>query len=55
MSEPKTETTPPLPPGCAIFNDGPGREVLVRDDWDECPVFATVAEAEAWAWERAND
>ena len=34
-----------------ILNDGPGREVVVHDDFDDCPVFETVAEAEAHiAW-----
>ncbi len=30
-----------------ILNDGPGREVVVHDAFEECPVFKTVAEAEA--------
>lgn len=46
---------PALPPGFRILNDGPGREVLVRDEWEECPVFPTVAEAAARAWEIANE
>ena len=51
-----TKTTiPALPPGYVILNDGPGREVLARDDWELCPVFPTVEEATAWAWEHAND
>ena len=34
-----------------ILNDGPGREVVVHDDFDDCPVFETVAKAEAHiAW-----
>ena len=34
-----------------ILNDGPSREVVVHDDFEECPVFKTVAEAEAHiAW-----
>ncbi len=44
-----------LPPGFRIINDGPGREVLVHDEWEECPVFPTVAEAAARAWEIANE
>jgi hypothetical protein len=48
-------TIPALPPGYVILNDGPGREVLARDDWELCPVFPTVEEATAWAWEHAND
>ncbi len=34
-----------------ILNDGPNREVVIHDDFDDCPVFETVAEAEAHiAW-----
>ena len=34
-----------------ILNDGPGREVVVHDAFEECPVFKTVGEAEAHiAW-----
>ncbi len=51
MSKPETTPAMPLPPGYTILNDGPGREVLVREDWEECPVFSTVAEAVNHAWD----
>jgi hypothetical protein len=34
-----------LPPGYRILNDGPGREVLFREEWDEGDVCSTVEEA----------
>jgi hypothetical protein len=38
------------PPGFRVLNDGPGREVLVHDDEDECPVFETKVQAVLFAW-----
>jgi hypothetical protein len=38
-----------LPAGYRILNDGPGREVLVQEQWEECPVFPTTEEAVAYA------
>lgn len=49
------QKTTDLPPGYRILNNGPGREVLVREEWEECPVFATAAEARAWAWIHHKD
>ncbi|MGI4942056.1 MAG: hypothetical protein ACRYHQ_16095 [Janthinobacterium lividum] len=50
---PDPETTrPELPPGFAIHNDGPRREVLVDPHDDEIAnVFPTCALAAAAAWE----
>ena len=47
-------TTEP-PPGYRVLNDGPGCEVLMREEWEECPVFTTQAEAVAWAWTQHED
>lgn len=44
-----------LPPGYRVLNDGPGREMLMREEWEECPVFTTRAEAAAWAWTQRED
>ena len=46
-----TREHPPggLPPGYRILNDGPGREVLTRDEWEEGYVFPTIAEARDFA------
>jgi hypothetical protein len=49
-----TDTTE-LPPGYRLLNDGPGREVLVREEWEECPVFRTTAEAREWAWRQHRE
>lgn len=38
------------PPGYRVLNDGPGREVLVHDDDEECPVFETKVRAVLFAW-----
>lgn len=38
------------PPGYRVLNDGPGREVLVHGDDEECPVFETKVQAVLFAW-----
>lgn len=49
--QPPQQTTPDLPPGFRVLNDGPGREVLMDDRSDDpAPVFATAKEAAARAW-----
>ena len=40
-----------LPPRYRVLNDGPGREVVVCDDDEECgPTFPTRWEAVAYVW-----
>jgi hypothetical protein len=39
-----------LPPGYRVLNDGPGREVLFKEDWDEAEVYPTIQAAADRAW-----
>ncbi len=53
MTERPERTRPEMPPGFAIHNDGPGREVLLDPHDDEKgDVFPTRARAAeiAWLW-----
>ena len=48
MSDRSHQTTD-VPAGYRILNDGPNREVLVHDEWEEGRVFDTAEEAAAYA------
>ncbi len=48
------QSTDEPPSGFRLIDDGTGRVIVVADEWDMVPIFATRGEAVAWAWRIHN-